>query len=75
MCVPPVAALPQGPECEGRCDRKYSPVCGSDGETYNNRCLLEHADCLNAFVSIIVASEGACDSRGETDFAVYVRLD
>ncbi|KAK8383675.1 hypothetical protein O3P69_015846 [Scylla paramamosain] len=57
---PCVAALPRGPDCVGLCDRMYRPVCGSDGETYNNQCLLEHADCLNPFVSIIVASEGPC---------------
>ncbi|XP_063888122.1 agrin-like isoform X5 [Scylla paramamosain] len=57
---PCVAALPRGPDCVGQCDRMYRPVCGSDGETYNNQCLLEHADCLNPFVSIIVASEGPC---------------
>ncbi|KAG0723954.1 hypothetical protein GWK47_041631 [Chionoecetes opilio] len=57
---PPVAALPRGPDCDVRCDRTYEPVCGTDGETYTNQCLMEHADCLNPFGSITAASDGPC---------------
>ena len=65
MSLPTVAALPRGPECTGRCNKAYVPVCGSDGETYNNMCLLEHANCLNPFASITVAGKGPCESGGE----------
>ncbi|XP_042223813.1 agrin-like isoform X9 [Homarus americanus] len=59
---PCVAALPQGPVCNQLCDKSLKYVCGSDGETYNNPCLLAHANCLNPFASITVASEGRCGS-------------
>ncbi|KAK8723646.1 hypothetical protein OTU49_011477 [Cherax quadricarinatus] len=59
---PCVAALPRGPVCERRCDSRVQLVCGSDGETYNNRCLLDHADCLNPFASITYVKDGPCTS-------------
>ncbi|KAK7073399.1 hypothetical protein SK128_018733 [Halocaridina rubra] len=59
---PCVAALPRGPVCDEMCDKTFLPVCGSDGETYNNICLLNVADCLNPFTTITLASEGPCES-------------
>nr|XP_045618369.1 agrin-like isoform X5 [Procambarus clarkii] len=59
---PCVAALPRGPVCDRRCDGGVALVCGSDGETYNSRCLLEHADCLNPFATIAFVKDGPCDS-------------
>lgn len=35
------------------CTREFKPVCGSDGNTYNNKCLAEEA-------GVSVVSEGAC---------------
>ncbi|XP_050729539.1 agrin-like isoform X12 [Eriocheir sinensis] len=57
---PCVAALPKGPVCEASCDRRFRPVCGSDGETYSNQCLLEYADCQNPFFTIEAVHEGPC---------------
>ncbi|ROT65402.1 hypothetical protein C7M84_016635 [Penaeus vannamei] len=62
---PCVAALPRGPVCEEECVRTFVPVCGSDGETYNNICLLKLADCLNPFVTISLVKEGACCSSSD----------
>ncbi|XP_037802167.1 agrin-like isoform X2 [Penaeus monodon] len=76
---PCVAALPRGPICKEECVRTFLPVCGSDGETYNNICLLNLADCLNPFVTISLVKEGACngdeDSSADSDEFVGLLSD
>ncbi|OWZ18692.1 Kazal-type serine protease inhibitor [Phytophthora megakarya] len=42
------AAMTAVPEkCNPMCERVYDPICGSDGVTYANSCLLEYAECRN----------------------------
>jgi len=48
-------------ECPKRCPRNYKPVCGSDGKTYPNLCVLKVAACNDGNESLIVAHTGACD--------------
>ncbi|XP_047032450.1 thrombin inhibitor rhodniin-like [Helicoverpa zea] len=43
------------------CTREKKPVCGSDGKTYNNDCLLNCATIQNSMLSI--ASYGPCEDK------------
>ncbi|XP_022125837.2 serine protease inhibitor dipetalogastin [Pieris rapae] len=59
-CVPISFALPP---CV--CTRGFSPVCGSDGNTYNNQCILDCAATKNPDLSL--ARSGKCDTRVKRD--------
>ncbi|KAG7389503.1 Basement membrane-specific heparan sulfate proteoglycan core protein [Phytophthora boehmeriae] len=40
------------------CERVYDPICGSDGITYANMCLLEYAACRHPGIRLF--GEGKC---------------
>lgn len=50
--------------CMERCKPNYKPVCGSDGELYENHCELHRAACLKKQKISIVHSED-CFFKGK----------
>ncbi|RDD43780.1 Peptidyl-glycine alpha-amidating monooxygenase A [Trichoplax sp. H2] len=46
-------------KCTQTCVQTYSPVCGSNGQTYTNQCLLEHFACIQN-LTITKVEEGPC---------------
>ncbi|CAL4069381.1 unnamed protein product, partial [Meganyctiphanes norvegica] len=47
-------------DCLRPCPKHYRHVCGSDGKTYDNECILNYASCRNPSDNIVVAHEGEC---------------
>ncbi|KAK7832163.1 hypothetical protein U0070_015310 [Myodes glareolus] len=45
--------------CQFKCNSDYVPVCGSNGESYQNECYLKQAACKQQS-EILVVSEGSC---------------
>ena len=60
----PATSTPTSPGCTQRCTKDFSLVCGSNGQTYNNPCMLELAACKTA-TQIYVVSEGKCPEEVE----------
>lgn len=62
---PRVAKIPlrkSGINCPSFCSRIYQPVCGSDNQTYGNKCVLERLACENPSLNLKIRNVGACEA-------------
>ena len=55
----PNLSYPSPKGCNRQCGSIFSQVCGSNGRTYNNKCLLE-LDACERDTTIQVVKEGSC---------------
>ena len=46
--------------CNMKCKKHYEPVCGSNGKTYLNECLLKMSACINQY-SVKSMTKGRCE--------------
>ncbi|KAJ3416986.1 hypothetical protein HDV05_007468 [Chytridiales sp. JEL 0842] len=59
------SSKPASDECPAACPALYAPVCGSNGKTYSNTCVLNVDICLSK-KPITVVSEGECKQAPTT---------
>ena len=64
--------LHSAPPCKRRCPKIYKPVCGSNGKTYPNDCVLKYKACILR-MRLEVDHDGPC--RGELDTRFFRKLN
>ncbi|XP_048580646.1 fibrillin-1 isoform X2 [Nematostella vectensis] len=52
-------------ECPKACTREYKPACGTDGNTYPNRCVLAIQSCETG-EKLQLAHDGPCPPKGNS---------
>jgi hypothetical protein len=59
-----------GETCSAMCTRIFLPVCGSNGVTYSNECLLKYANCKDK--TIVYVHDGECVTTTTTPSPVMM---
>ena len=54
-----IISFATGQDCDINCSADYSPVCGSNGKTYANECIMKVEACLQK-KTIAVTKQGKC---------------
>lgn len=55
--------------CVSACPEVYSPVCASDGVSYDNDCFFEYTKCMLQSTTLTVVANGTCDSSNSSGSA------
>ena len=56
--------------CSRACNRMYDPVCGSDGKTYSNECMMQMLTCEKNVV-VTVDYTGECGRISSAFFLFF----
>ena len=48
-------------DCKEHCPQLLRPICGSNGQTYNNICQMKVAKCKDKNKTLTMLHEGSCN--------------